>query len=751
MRNGRKIPVLAAIALACLLASARAAADVFNPVSKYRKVMPLAGLWKYNPQDRKEFSAPDYDDAKWQNATVPAGLKNGGKAGAGWYRKSFTLPRDAAYDWLRFEQILDEGEVWVNGVKLINPKFQPPLEDRQIGVYAHIWTFIWPEVFQAGDALRYGGNNTIAVHVTDDPARTAAEIAIHEEPTLKGISGLTGGVSLIGHPKTFIRAAERIAPRKTSASGVCEHIFRAVTATTAIGRKTIKVNLTVFAENGAQVFDKTNSVKIDPNGSVTEFRWQTAPRYEKYRAVFRLDDGEGNADEVTLGFHGTLVQTSGRELLVNGQPYRIKGVEGLPGLLYTGGAKSGTLKTTWMRDDLVRLAAIGANTLRVADPPVALVREAANNGIMVVPIVHSQWARTVLALRDFKNILYWDIEGGNSQEIATMLPAIAALDSYHRPISYSGGLDIDLDNREFQLVSIRGFQVSKKNNAVCGNPGWEPKNDHPGVLTGWGAAGGARDGYEALRAAPELRRLWNSCVTTNKTRGAFYANFAERSSGYPGLRPFDSMKFNTFMAEVLQSLFSDFDVSTSRASMGGWTADFTYSGSATANGVRAIPAEGNKTPPAQRDTLPRGQALRIIMGPNDKEMPTVNIEYETNGGVPHNFAFDGDAPALDPGAATLAIEKQPFMPGRDNAVRLVITGGHDKRDTEVLFAADNTTAVVKPARRGVSIPASERVSVPFTVNSGKIHGAFLLTAVIRFTDFPGQPLKTYFPLLPKGK
>ncbi|MFA6449634.1 MAG: hypothetical protein WCX65_09205 [bacterium] len=755
MRTGLTIKIVtaaAAIAVLCLLPAKRARADVFEPVSKYRKVISLNGIWKYNPEDAKEFSKPEYDDAKWAEVTAPAVLKNGGRAaGAGWYRKSFNLKRDTPYEWLRFERILDEGEIWLNGVKLINPKFESPLEDMQAGVYAHAWMIKWPEVFQAGDLLKYGRENTLAVRVTADAARAASGISFNEEAQFKGVTGIAGNVELIGHPATFIRAAERIAPKEIGETGLCEHVFRVVIATSAIGRRPVKIKLSVFSGNGELEFEKTNNAQTDPNGSVTEFRWRKAPRFENYRAVLRLEDAGNRADEVALSFHGTLVQTSGSDLYVNGQPFRIKGVEGLPGLIETGGGKASTLKTEWMKEDMDRLAGIGVNTLRAVDPPTELMREAALRGIMVVPVIRSQLARSVLALRDFKNALYWDIDSDNLQDIASALPAIAALDPYHRPISYSGAMDLDYSGRANKLIAIRGVKFSTAYNSICGNTGLEQKTGRPIVLIDWSAAAGQRDGYEAFRAEPELRRSWKTCVEANKTRGAFYSFLSAKGSNSYGLRLSDSIKWNTFMPEVLKHLFGEFEVSTGRDSYGGSVVEFSYDGLTPAIEARAYLANGNKTTLAKRESMRGGQSLRINIAANEKNLTAVRIEYETNGGIPRVFSAGGDKPVFNPEAASLSVDKKRLIAGRENKLRLTINGGADARAAEVSIATGSPGTKLAPARRGVSIPANERVSVPFSVTPGGKRGAILLTAIIRYKDYPGEPQKIYFPLTIEGK
>jgi hypothetical protein len=739
--QGKFILIAATLAAALIFACA-ARADVFIPISKYRKTLALNGEWKYSREDRKEFAAPEYDDSKWETAAVPARGGPGDKSGAGWYRKSFTLGKDTDYELLRFDQILDEGEVWLNGGKLINPGFQTPLEDRQAGVYGHVWTFSWPEYFRTADLIKYGARNVIAVRVTDDTARGAPGAAVHDKQTNKGTSGITGNALLISRPELYINAFERVSPVRIGKTGRASHVFRAAIGVSSIDRIKCFLKLSIFHENGAKLYEQTRSVLTGPNGSVAEFRWEITPRYESYRAVLHLSDNNRRDDEVTLTFHGTLVLVSGRDLQVNGQPFMIKGLEGFPGSRAGAGAKPSTFRDIWVRGDLEQIAKAGFNTIRIADPPQSLMKEAERLGIMIVPVIRENTARTVLALREYPNILYWDIDTGDLKDLSFMLRAISNLDRYRRPISYSNPDEPDLSQPAFKQVSIRGIRAAKNYAAVCGAETLEQRIGGPVALIGWGATPPVNDKYAAVRAAPDLRRAWNTCAASGKTTGVFYANLSGRGNGTPALRAPDSPKWNSFLIDILGNLFRDFDVATERNSSGGVRVEFKYLGAGPASNVCAY-TSGGMIPIEKEYSLRNGQIFSVDLPAAAGKLSLLRIEYETNGGTPREFDFGGEEAVFDPDAAAIRPAPVKLRKNAENKVRLAINGAGVPREAEITLSADLPGVQIKPARRSVSIPAADGLFAPFTVVTPKNGASFLLTAVIRFTDVPGPAVKVF--------
>jgi beta-galactosidase len=107
----------------------------FNPAfadTQGRVTTPFDADWRFLKADAKGAEQPGFNDAKWRALPVPHDWsiegpydqanpsgRGGGylPAGAGWYRKKFSLPADEAKRLVRieFDGVMANSEVWVNG------------------------------------------------------------------------------------------------------------------------------------------------------------------------------------------------------------------------------------------------------------------------------------------------------------------------------------------------------------------------------------------------------------------------------------------------------------------------------------------------------------------------------------------------------------------------------------------------------------------------------------------------------------
>jgi beta-galactosidase len=122
------LPLLrSAAALALLMAINPAFAD-----TQGRLTTPFDTDWRFLKADAKGAEQPAFNDTKWRALSVPHDWsiegpydqanptgRGGGylPAGAGWYRKKFTLPADEAKRRVRieFDGVMANSEVWING------------------------------------------------------------------------------------------------------------------------------------------------------------------------------------------------------------------------------------------------------------------------------------------------------------------------------------------------------------------------------------------------------------------------------------------------------------------------------------------------------------------------------------------------------------------------------------------------------------------------------------------------------------
>ena len=138
---------------------------------------------------------PDYDDGAWQPIDVP-GTTNpppDGEERAAWYRHSFAVPRswdgDAAM--IKFGSVNYVADVWLNGTWL--------------GYHEGGST---PFAFEAGDALRPGEENVLAVRVDTIPLGTRSDIVPWGIVDWWNYGGITGSVWMEAPAATHVARAD---------------------------------------------------------------------------------------------------------------------------------------------------------------------------------------------------------------------------------------------------------------------------------------------------------------------------------------------------------------------------------------------------------------------------------------------------------------------------------------------------------------------------------------------------------------
>lgn len=140
---------------------------------------------------------PAYDDSAWQPIAVP-GTTNpppDGEEGGAWYRHAFAVPRswggEAAM--VKFGSANYVADVWLNGTWL--------------GYHEGGST---PFAFEAGDALRPGEENVLAVRVDTIPLGTRSDIVPWGIVDWWNYGGITGSVWMEAPPATHIARADVI-------------------------------------------------------------------------------------------------------------------------------------------------------------------------------------------------------------------------------------------------------------------------------------------------------------------------------------------------------------------------------------------------------------------------------------------------------------------------------------------------------------------------------------------------------------
>ena len=149
----KKILLLLAAALTCVCASAQVS---FGEATRFNDG------WRFHLGDVPQASAPDFDDARWQEVSLPHDWSVRGRlspdnasgtgylpAGIGWYRKTFDgRALTAAQLYIYFEGVYNRSSVWLNGHLL---------GERPNGYISFLYDLTpW---------LRRDGPNTLAVRV----------------------------------------------------------------------------------------------------------------------------------------------------------------------------------------------------------------------------------------------------------------------------------------------------------------------------------------------------------------------------------------------------------------------------------------------------------------------------------------------------------------------------------------------------------------------------------------------------------
>jgi beta-glucuronidase len=138
---------------------------------------------------------PDYDDSAWQPVAVP-GTTNpppDGEEGGAWYRHAFAVPRSWGGEavMVKFGSANYVADVWLNGTWL--------------GYHEGGST---PFAFEAGDALRPGEENVLAVRVDTIPLGTRSDIVPWGIVDWWNYGGITGSVWMEAPPATHIARAD---------------------------------------------------------------------------------------------------------------------------------------------------------------------------------------------------------------------------------------------------------------------------------------------------------------------------------------------------------------------------------------------------------------------------------------------------------------------------------------------------------------------------------------------------------------
>lgn len=728
--------------VAFLAFSLCARADVFRPESGARKKTSLNGDWKYSIKDSAAYSKPNYNDASWHTIRVPGDVTAEGVRGARvmWFRKKFTLPSDKRFSHVRFARVLDSAEVWLNGEKLTFPQYPARLDERQAGTFARIWTFEWPDAFDISAAALPGRENVLAVRVVNDPATQTDVFAAHPDITARNAAGILGDVSLVQRPDVFVSAFTREHPKKIS-NGRMRHKFFVFISNDSPDARDLKVEISIFDDTGGgrRMFSKTEQSRVSGSGEIIEFKWNAAPTFHTMRAVATIRENGALRDSVALTFHGTVVSAGGGRLTVNGDPFTIRGAHGTPGLLAAGrSVKKNTLTDNGSDRDLDMLRDAGVSVVHTSHPTVPLMQKAARYGIMVIPVITPKtYENTLLALKEFSNILFWEISASQTESVYLMAATIAAVDPYRRPISYAGPLRLAPGSRASEHIDIRAVTAVHEKTAVC-SAYTEYDDEYLYYLYPWGVKADAElpgAGYQMFDA---LRRSWESCAARKQIQGAVYRSLSSSDPRLPGLRHSQEFTRNPDMIAALAYVFAELRADITRTDTGRYVMS-VQSGSACPLRGLSVTVDGRGA--GSRDTLASGATAQFNTGGASPSRAV--ISFASHYGLARSVKLDLTDPMLDPPAIRFSKSAIVFKKAQTAKLTLTITAPDNETiQGRITITADNKSLQIEPAARNITVRAGDTATAPFNVlTPGAAARDIRVTARLDFKNERRHPRK----------
>ncbi|HOX28728.1 MAG TPA: hypothetical protein PLQ76_06200, partial [bacterium] len=408
-------------------------------------------------------------------------------------------------------------------------------------------------------------------------------------------------------------------------------------------------------------------------------------------------------------------------------------------------AKKQTYKKSWAKEELIRLKNFGINTVRLENPPPGLMETAQTLGMMIVPVLKTQDSETILALHEYSNIPYWDIDTENPDVITAIGNAVNALDPYMRPVSYSGNTKIDTTKKRFRMIKIRGRDYSSKTKSACESLDEFGANSIPMVINNFGGAIFQKDDYILLKQIPDVRNIFSYCSKSRGFIGAFIASHDDSVPHPIGIRPPDTLRFQQITADIVGNLFSSFESSISMSNEGKYAAEIKYLEPADAVNV-SVSDSGSKQIITKRNTLAQNRTIPFKLSPGVDKTPSFDVEYEYCGGLHGRYHYGGPNPVFAPEVMTFPKTSISLNEGKQATIKVTIAGIPRDVTAEIMLIPMDSAVSVSPQKRKVFIQGNDNVDVPFKISIPGNSKWTILTAVLRFIESNEPQRKSYLPV-----
>jgi len=275
----------------------------------------LAGEWKFTATPPAEFWRQEVDTSAWATVQMPNEFASlGFQLTPNWEypcRRIVRIPSDyrSSRIFLRFDGVYGHARVWVNGVYL----------REHCGGFTSWDAEITEHVTAGQDA-------ELVLGITDrsDDISQASYYAKHS------IAGILRSVTLFAVPRSFVSSLITEATLDSQYRNGVMHISATINGG-FVGSAVLRLELT--GDDGKPVVLKPNEIPIDSRSKRTDIdiavpapkRWDSEhPNLYLLEAALTVDGTVTEAIQRRIGFR--TVQRAGNQLMVNGQPVKLRGV-----------------------------------------------------------------------------------------------------------------------------------------------------------------------------------------------------------------------------------------------------------------------------------------------------------------------------------------------------------------------------------------------------------------------------------------
>lgn len=358
--------------------------------------------WKFTREDKETFSQANYNDAKWQNVTVPhdwaiygpfdmendiqrtaikqdgqkAAIEHTGRTGGlpfvgvGWYRTTFQVPTLNANKqvFLQFDGAMSNPEVYVNGQK------------------AGEWHNGYNTFFLDITPYVKANNNTLAVRLNN----------LTQMSRWYPGAGLYRNVHIITKNKTHIP----IWGVQVTTPAIEKNFAQVVVNTEFVAEKAtdISVETTIFDVKGQKVAaSTTKATQYTTQNTLSQSLYVNNPvlwdiqQPNLYKAVTKLYDNGTLKDEVTTTFGIRSIELKPNDgLYLNGRKIKLQGAC----MHHDLGPLGGAVNDAAIRRQIRILQDMGVNAIRTSHnmPAPEYVRAADEMGMLLAVESFDEWA-----------------------------------------------------------------------------------------------------------------------------------------------------------------------------------------------------------------------------------------------------------------------------------------------------------------------------------------------------------------------